>query len=121
MIVLDGVLVKLEWQHLKSALIDNIRGSAVLMTSRTIDHIAHCIDRTYELTPLSEIDSRKLFYRRIFGSEDKCPPELLAISGQLIKICGGVPLTIITMARFLENKVSNKKDEWNKFHASLHR
>ncbi|KAL6908034.1 hypothetical protein ACP4OV_002204 [Aristida adscensionis] len=120
LIVLDDILDEPEWELLKSALLDNNRGSAVLTTSRKVGHhIHHFVGGFYELGPLSQTDSRKLFYKRVFGSEDNCPPELVGIAEEFIEKCGGMPLTIITMARLVAGKTLKTKDEWDAFYASI--
>ncbi|KAG2580990.1 hypothetical protein PVAP13_6KG009300 [Panicum virgatum] len=53
------------------------------------------------MKPLSEQDSRKLFFDRIFGSEDACPSLLIKPSCEILERCGGLPLAIITMASML--------------------
>ena len=68
-------------------------------------------DLVYELRPLSEGDSKSLFFRRVFGSEDKCPLQLKEVSTKIIRKCGGLPLAIITMSSLLTTK-SHAREEW---------
>ena len=67
-------------------------------------------DLIFELRMLSEDDSKRLFFRRIFGSEDKCPHQLKEVSVEIIKKCGGLPLAIITMASLLTTKSYTRAD-----------
>lgn len=67
-------------------------------------------DLVFELRMLSEDDSKRLFFRRIFGSEDKCPHQLKEVSVEIIKKCGGLPLAIITMASLLTTKSYTRAD-----------
>ncbi|VAH68931.1 unnamed protein product [Triticum turgidum subsp. durum] len=65
------------------------------------------------MEPLSNDVSRTLFCKRIFSQEEGCPQELLKVSEEILKKCGGVPLAIITIASLLANKGHIKaKDEW---------
>ena len=120
LIVVDNILDEPEWELLKCALIDNNYGSAVLMTSRKHGHIAHFVGTVYELPPLSEPDSKKLFYQRLFGSEDKCPSELAGIFNFVLEKCGGMPSTIMTISKLLEDKTSMTKDELSSFCTSVY-
>jgi disease resistance protein RPM1 len=53
---------------------------------------------------LNEHDSRRMFFRRIFGSEDSCPTELEDISKDIVKKCGGLPLAIISISSLLADQ-----------------
>uniref|UniRef100_A0A8R7NW63 NB-ARC domain-containing protein n=2 Tax=Triticum urartu TaxID=4572 RepID=A0A8R7NW63_TRIUA len=60
------------------------------------------------MKPLTEDDSERLFYKRIFPQGSKCPAELESLSKAILKKCGGVPLAIITIASIL---ASNGRDQ----------
>jgi hypothetical protein len=68
---------------------------------------------------LSEQDSRKLFFDRIFGSEDGCPTELKKASCEILMKCAGLPLAIITMASMLACQPRRLKGQWEYIHNSL--
>jgi hypothetical protein len=68
---------------------------------------------------LSEQDSRKLFFDKIFGSEDACPTELKKASCKILKKCGGLPLAIITMASMLACQPRRLEVQWEYTHNSL--
>jgi hypothetical protein len=56
-------------------------------------------------SPLSHDNSKKHFYTRLCGGEDKCPahhPE--EASEKILGKCGSVPLAMITMASLLVGK-----------------
>ncbi|KAG0531040.1 hypothetical protein BDA96_05G240100 [Sorghum bicolor] len=121
LIVVDNILDEPECELLKCALIDNNYGSAVLMTSRKRGHIAYFVGSVHELQPLSDVDSRKLLYKRLFGSEDKRPSsELGEIYEKFLERCGGMPSTIITISRLLADKKSMTRDELYAFYASIY-
>jgi hypothetical protein len=59
------------------------------------------------MEPLNDIDSRRLFFKRVFCSDNSCPPQLEDVSARILKKCGGLPLAIITIASLLANKPEN--------------
>jgi hypothetical protein len=68
--------------------------------------------------PLSTENSKSLFFKRIFGSEDTCPPQLEEISFKILEKCKGSPLAIVTIASLLANKVSTE-EEWDRVYSSI--
>ncbi|KAM0850250.1 hypothetical protein ACQ4PT_053193 [Festuca glaucescens] len=64
------------------------------------------------MKPLTDQDSRKLIFSRVFGSEDACPPYLREVSAKILKRCGGLPLAIITISSILASKQSTLKGQW---------
>ncbi|CAN6374475.1 unnamed protein product [Urochloa humidicola] len=61
---------------------------------------------------LSDQDSRKLFNKRIFGSEDDCPPRFAGVSCEILNKCSGLPLAIITVASILACRPTRLEEEW---------
>uniref|UniRef100_A0A8R7NZE3 Disease resistance protein RPP13 n=2 Tax=Triticum urartu TaxID=4572 RepID=A0A8R7NZE3_TRIUA len=115
-IVIDDVWDKSAWRSIRCALTENGCGSRVIITTRILD-VGKEVSDVYQLKPLSASDSRILFYQRIFGTGDKCPPVQLAeISESILRKCGGVPLAIITMASVLASKKEhqNTYTYWSK-------
>ncbi|KAL6653829.1 hypothetical protein ACP70R_008753 [Stipagrostis hirtigluma subsp. patula] len=116
-VVIDDVWDSTSWDVIKQAFIENECRSAVLLTSRNVD-VATRLGSVYSLSPLSEPDSRILFYNTLFGSEGICSPVLEDISKSIINKCRGVPLAIITTAKSLESKPRTIED-WQAVHDSL--
>uniref|UniRef100_A0ACD5WR67 Uncharacterized protein n=1 Tax=Avena sativa TaxID=4498 RepID=A0ACD5WR67_AVESA len=107
-IIMDDIWKTSVWKRIKHALIDNEYGSRIITTTR-IHKVAEQAGGVYNLSPLSSIESRQLFNQRLFGVEDKCPPNHLHdISEKILKKCGGVPLAIITIASMLASKTEKE-------------
>ncbi|XP_037473919.1 disease resistance protein Pik-2-like [Triticum dicoccoides] len=120
-ILIDDIWDKSVWNNIRCSLIENECGSRVIATTRILD-VAKEVGGVYQLKPLSTSDSRKLFYQRIFGTEDKCPHiQLAEVSENILQKCGGIPLAIITLASMLAGKKEheNAYTYWSKVHQSM--
>lgn len=118
-IVVDDIWSISDWEIIQYALIQNACGSKII-TTPSLD-VAKQVGGVYRLEPLSLIDSRKLFYQRIFGNEEKCPNHLANISTDILRKCAGVPLAIITIASVLSsrNEKENAQNYWSKVYQSM--
>jgi hypothetical protein len=68
------------------------------------------------MKPLSEQDSRKLFFDRICESEDDaCPPDFIEVSSKVLKKCGGLPLAVITMASMIASQPTRSQGQWAEY------
>ncbi|CAN6181183.1 unnamed protein product [Urochloa humidicola] len=106
-IVIDDVWEPKSWERIRVALVENNRGSRIITTTRKSE-VAR--GEVYRPNPLSGNNSKRLFYRRIFGGDDKCPNNQVDdVSDKILKKCGGIPLAIITMASLL---VGKSRGEW---------
>jgi hypothetical protein len=60
-----------------------------MITTRIVDVAKSCSpsneDYIYEMKPLSEADSKKLFFKRIFGCEESCLDSLKEASKDILK------------------------------------
>jgi disease resistance protein RPM1 len=109
LIVIDDIWDLEPWKTIQCALdIQDNLGSRLITTTRIIG-VAEQVGGCYRLKPLSNESSEILFYGRIFGSVDKCPPNFCEISKKILKKCGGVPLAIITTSSLLANKSEHIK------------
>ena len=73
----------------------------------------------YQMQPLNELHSRRLFFRRLFDTEDSCPEQFREISKDMLRKCKGVPLAITSIASLLANTQSVHIEIWEKIHNSL--
>ncbi|KAE8803279.1 hypothetical protein D1007_20862 [Hordeum vulgare] len=116
LIVIDDIWNEKAWELIKFAFSKKSPGSRLITTTRNVSVSEACCSSEgdiYRMEPLSDDVSRTLFYKRVFSQEEGCPQELLQVSEDILKKCGGVPLAIITIASILANKHQTKaKDEW---------
>lgn len=124
MIIVDDLWEKSAWDSISRALPDNSLDSMIITTT-TKEYVAKaCCPRyhpghfVYKVPPLKDIDSRTLFLRRIFGSEDKLPPHLEELSTKILKKCAGLPLSIVCISSLLATE-GQEATEWKKVYDSL--
>ncbi|XP_047065354.1 disease resistance protein RGA5-like [Lolium rigidum] len=119
LIVIDDIWDKELWTIINLAFCSsNNFGSRLITTTRIVSVAKLCSSSThdlvYQMTPLSDDDSKRLFYKRIFSHESECPHEFEKVSIDILKKCGGVPLAIITIASLLASDGKVKpEDEWH--------
>uniref|UniRef100_A0A0D9UZ97 NB-ARC domain-containing protein n=1 Tax=Leersia perrieri TaxID=77586 RepID=A0A0D9UZ97_9ORYZ len=92
-------------RHLIDELREYLDNKRVITTTR-ISQVMEQVGDIYTMEPLSDDNSKKLFYDRIFGANCKGPidNESVEATEKILKKCGGVPLSIITIASLLVNK-----------------
>lgn len=122
-IVIDDIWDEAAWNVINCALPKN-RNNSVVITTIRIDSVARLccsnhFDYLYKMKPLSNQDSRRLFFTRIFGSEDDCPLFLETVSVKILKRCGGLPLAIITISSILTCQRNKLKEQWERILNSL--
>ncbi|XP_062201833.1 disease resistance protein RGA5-like [Phragmites australis] len=123
LIVIDDIWEASAWDIIRCALPESMNCSRVITTTR-IETVARtcCMNQSeyvHKMEPLSEQDSRRLFFKRIFGSEDACPPYLKEVSAEILKKCGGLPLAIITISSLLACQPNKLKEQWEYVRNSL--
>ncbi|KAL6606612.1 hypothetical protein ACP70R_042265 [Stipagrostis hirtigluma subsp. patula] len=120
-IVVDDIWKEQMWDNIKHAFVDNNCGSRIIVTTR-INGVAKkcssCEDLVYQIKPLSDFHSKKLFLDRIFGCEKNCPSNLKEASDEILKKCGGLPLAIIAISGLLANE-KDDMDLWDKVRNSI--
>ena len=102
--MIDDLWKELARDTIKLAFQDGHPGSKIIITTRNKNVAEYVCGSVYELKPLSDFGSRKLFNKRIFDTDGGCPPSLGEVAGKILKKCGGVPLAIITTASLLASK-----------------
>nr|USU81732.1 BSR [Brachypodium sp.] len=124
LIIIDDIWTVSAWDIIKCAFPESDLGSRVIVTTR-IQEVAKacCSDRhgdyILEMKPLSNEDSARLFFDRIFGSEQACPQQLRDVSVEILKKCGGLPFAIISISSMLASEGSNQEGRWKHVRDSL--
>ncbi|EMS68755.1 Disease resistance protein RPM1 [Triticum urartu] len=122
LVVVDDIWSTQAWSSIKCAFPDNNCSSRIITTTRIIDVARSCCpgsdDHVYEMAALSDLHSKRLFLKRIFGSEDHCPDMLKESSNEILKKCGGLPLAIVSISSLLANRPA-VKEEWEKIRRSI--
>ncbi|XP_037417055.1 disease resistance protein RGA5-like [Triticum dicoccoides] len=122
-IIIDDLWDVSAWSIIKCAFLENNLSSRLIVTTRIKNVAEACCfghhEHILELKPLSEEDSSKLFFDRIFCSEEACPGQLRDVSVEILKKCGGVPLAIISISSLLASGSSDQKESWKHVHNSL--
>uniref|UniRef100_A0A0D3HC88 NB-ARC domain-containing protein n=1 Tax=Oryza barthii TaxID=65489 RepID=A0A0D3HC88_9ORYZ len=72
-----------------------------------------------KMKPLNEHDSRRLFFNRIFGSENACPERFKGVSTGILQRCGGLPLAIVSVSSLLANPATSVDRQWEYVSNSL--
>ncbi|CAM0958389.1 unnamed protein product [Alopecurus aequalis] len=122
LIIIDDIWSLSAWDAIKCGFPENNCSSRIIATTRILEVAQSCCpggdDHIYIMPPLSNINSEKLFFRRIFGSEDYCPDMLRQVSSAILKKCGGLPLAIISISSLLTHK-PRLIEEWERVKRSI--
>ncbi|CAJ2679539.1 unnamed protein product, partial [Trifolium pratense] len=113
LLVLDDLWKVQDWDEVKDVFPDENRGSRILITSRLKEVASHTSrDPPYCLQFLNEEQSWELFSKKVFrGEEYHC--DVGSLGKQIVKSCGGLPLSIVVLAGLLANKEKSHR-EWSK-------
>ncbi|XP_042409388.1 putative disease resistance protein RGA4 isoform X1 [Zingiber officinale] len=105
LLVLDDVWNEdpLKWGVLKAALICGVKGSKILVTTRSL-HISSIMgsSKTHQLQQLSKDHCLSLFQQFAFGDQT-VDQSLMEIGGKIVEKCGGVPLAAISLGSMLHS------------------
>ncbi|XP_045788299.1 putative disease resistance RPP13-like protein 3 isoform X3 [Trifolium pratense] len=113
MLVLDDLWKIQDWEEVKDAFPDGNIGSRILITSRLKEVASHTgRDPPYYLQYLNKEQSWELFYKKVFRGEEY-PCDLESLGKEIVKSCGGLPLSIVVLAGLLANKEKSHR-EWSK-------
>ena len=106
--MIDDIWSVSAWELVRSALPLNDNGSRIITTTRSKAVAKSCstgiAEQMYEAKPLGDDDSQRLFFKRLFCSPEDCPQDLMKVSSDILKKCGGLPLAIISIAGLLANR-----------------
>lgn len=121
-VVIDDIWDVETWETISCLFCQNGCGSRIITTTR-IKEVAESScssydSHVYELSPLGNTDSKRLFISKIFGSKQDCPSHLQDISNKILTKCNGLPLAIIAIAGLLANK-AHTENQWNKVEHSI--
>ncbi|KAG6775102.1 hypothetical protein POTOM_018528 [Populus tomentosa] len=106
------------------ALLDHDNGSRILATTRNED-VANfsrgsSLVHVYHIEPLPQKEAWELFCNKAFRFEFKgqCPKDLEGLSQDIVRRCGGLPLTIVAVSGLLATKEKSIL-EWKKVLSGL--
>ncbi|KAF7018933.1 hypothetical protein CFC21_032167 [Triticum aestivum] len=121
LIILDDVWTPEAFDDLSRVLINNKKGSRLMVTTREGDVAALASQgHTLTLKPLPEDKAWDLFCKKAFprDTNHECPAELNPLSEQIVSKCKGLPLVIVLVGSLL--RVREKTvEEWRRIHAQL--
>nr|XP_025686940.2 disease resistance protein RPP13-like [Arachis hypogaea] len=113
LIVLDDLWNTRDWDEIQDVFPNDNNGSKILITSRLKEVASHTSPYPpYYLQFLGDVESWELFSRRVFRGEE-CPSDIEQLGKQMVKSCGGLPLSIVVLAGLLAKKGKSHK-EWSK-------
>ncbi|QHO55805.1 hypothetical protein HN51_010678 [Arachis hypogaea] len=104
LVELDDLWKTQDWDEVQDAFPNDNNGSKILITSRLKEVASHTSPYPpYYLQFLGDDESWELFSKKVFRGEE-CPSDIENIGKQMIKSCGGLPLSIVVLAGLLANK-----------------
>uniref|UniRef100_A0A7N2M7U4 Uncharacterized protein n=2 Tax=Quercus lobata TaxID=97700 RepID=A0A7N2M7U4_QUELO len=123
-VVFDDVWKIDFWEDIKHALLDNIHGCRILITTRMWEVVNFCKKSSHvyahQLQPLPPEKAWELFCKRAFrfDSGGQCPTELEKLSREIVMKCQGLPLAITAIGGLLSTK-NKTLFEWRNLHDNL--
>uniref|UniRef100_A0A8R7RCE4 Disease resistance protein RPM1 n=2 Tax=Triticum urartu TaxID=4572 RepID=A0A8R7RCE4_TRIUA len=122
LVIIDDIWSLVAWNAINCAFPENSISSRIVATTRISEVASSCRpgpdDQIFKMEPLSDPHSERLFFRRIFVSENCCPHMFIEVSKAILKKCGGLSLAIISISGLLANR-PRVKEEWEKIKRSI--
>ncbi|XP_048537115.1 disease resistance protein RGA5-like isoform X1 [Triticum urartu] len=123
-VVVDDIWAVDTWDVIKCAFPITCSGSIIITTTRKSDVAdlcrSSCSGCIYNMRALDVVHSRQLFQRRLFDSNEDCPPNLQKVLDEILKKCGGIPLVIIAISGLLA--ITERTEHmWNQVKDSIGR
>ncbi|XP_042004628.1 putative late blight resistance protein homolog R1A-10 [Salvia splendens] len=102
LIVIDDIWSVVAWNRIRCLFPNNDNRSRIILTTRLMDVATNAaISRNIHMMRfLDDVQSWRLFHDKVFGDQD-CPIELQSVGEKIVKGCGGLPLSIVTVAGLL--------------------
>lgn len=115
LIVVDDVGTVEVWERLRNVLPNSDNGGRIVVTTRNEDVAACASSSTLHVGRLSDEKSWELFLKKVLIEQTSLSnnSDLIAFKEQILKLCGGLPLSIILMGGLLSMKESNPS-EWSR-------
>ncbi|CAO2191092.1 unnamed protein product [Urochloa humidicola] len=123
LIVIDDLWSASMWDVLSHAFPGGGTCSRIITTTQIEDVALACCcyhsDYVFEMRPLDDDLSRKLFFDNLFCSESDFPQNMKEVSNNIVKICGGLPLATTIIARLLASHPVMLMEQWTYIYDSL--
>ncbi|CAJ1963975.1 unnamed protein product [Sphenostylis stenocarpa] len=123
-ILFDDVWNKTFWDDIESAVIDDKKGSRILITTRDVKVADFCkkslFFEVYKLGTLSKEKSLELLCKKAFGYgfDGSCPKGYEEVGLDIVKKCECLPLAIVAIGGLLYRKCKSPH-EWGLFSQNL--
>ncbi|KAF7105565.1 hypothetical protein CFC21_106357 [Triticum aestivum] len=120
-IVIDDLQTVAYWHDMKKAFM-GLSGRFLVTTA--IQHVANTCsssvvcDHVYTMATLSDQHSRQLFFNEAF-QDDEPPLDAEELGSAALKKCDGLPLALVTTARFFQSAGNPTPMKWAKLCADL--
>ncbi|KAK8453154.1 hypothetical protein SEVIR_5G238300v4 [Setaria viridis] len=123
LIIIDDLWSASIWDVISHAFPGGGMCSRIIATTQIEDVALACCcyhsDYVFEMRPLDDDLSRKLFFNGLFCSESDFPHKMKEVSNKIIKICGGSPLATTIIARLLASHPVMLMEQWTYIYDSL--
>ncbi|KAH6772508.1 hypothetical protein C2S51_010912 [Perilla frutescens var. frutescens] len=97
LIILDDVWSVDVWDEVRRFFPDNGNRSRVVLTTRLSNVAVDCGSSCLTKNLLDENESWELFCKKAFQHQEYCPPQLEKVGKEIVKLCKGLPLSIVVI------------------------